>query len=68
MAVQLAPGGDDPYGSQRSRGSARSDSRAMGLYEGGSSRPRSKSVADPARQYSRDGRPILHFGRIPFMA
>ncbi|PWI76371.1 cell division control protein (Cdc15) [Purpureocillium lilacinum] len=67
MAVQLAPGGDDPYGSQRSRGSARSDSRAMGLYEGGSSRPRSKSVADPARQYSRDGRPILHFARALYM-
>ncbi|UNI22684.1 formin-binding protein, variant 2 [Purpureocillium takamizusanense] len=67
MAVQLAPAGSDPYGSQRSRGSSRSDSRAMGLYEGGSSRPRSKSVADPARQYSRDGRPILHFARALYM-
>ncbi|KAJ6442019.1 hypothetical protein O9K51_05570 [Purpureocillium lavendulum] len=67
MAVQLAPTSDDPYGSQRSRGSARSDSRAMGLYDGGASRPRSKSVADPARQYSRDGRPILHFARALYM-
>uniref|UniRef100_A0A0L0N8Y4 Septation protein imp2 n=1 Tax=Tolypocladium ophioglossoides (strain CBS 100239) TaxID=1163406 RepID=A0A0L0N8Y4_TOLOC len=66
MAVQLAPVGDDPYGSQRSRGSGRPDSRAMGLYDGGS-RPRSKSVADPARQYSRDGRPILHFARALYM-
>lgn len=57
MAVQLAPTGDEGYGSQRGRGS-----QAMGLYEGGS-RPRSKSVADPSRQYTRDGRPILHFGK-----
>ncbi|ODA82221.1 hypothetical protein RJ55_00728 [Drechmeria coniospora] len=65
MAVQLAH--DDPYGSQRSRGSARSDSRAMGLYDGGASRPRSKSVADPSRQYSRDGRPIMHFARALYV-
>lgn len=57
MAVQLAPTGEDGYGSQRGRGS-----QAMGLYEGGS-RQRSKSVADPSRQYTRDGRPILHFGK-----
>lgn len=58
MAVQLAPAGDDMYASQRGRG----DSRAMGLYEG-NSRPRSKSVVDPSRQYTRDGRVILHFGK-----
>lgn len=62
MAVQLAPAGEDHYGSQRGRGSGRPDSRAMGLYDGGS-RQRSKSVADPARQYTRDGRAILHFGK-----
>ncbi|KAH8176856.1 adipose-regulatory protein [Sarocladium implicatum] len=61
MAVQLAPAGDDGYGSQRGRGS-----QAMGLYEGGS-RQRSKSVADPSRQYTRDGRPILHFARALYM-
>ncbi|KJZ73238.1 hypothetical protein HIM_07435 [Hirsutella minnesotensis 3608] len=66
MAVQLAPVGDDPYGSQRSRASARPESRAMGLYDGGS-RQRSKSVADPARLYSRDGRPILHYARALYM-
>lgn len=55
MAVQLAPGPDDGYGSHRSRGS-------VNLYDGGS-RPRSKSVADPSRQYTQDGRPILHFGK-----
>ncbi|PHH66575.1 hypothetical protein CDD81_7050 [Ophiocordyceps australis] len=61
MAVQLAPAGDHGYGSQRSRGSG-----TMGLYDG-PSRPRSKSVADPARQYSRDGRPILHFARALYL-
>ncbi|PHH73493.1 hypothetical protein CDD82_5459 [Ophiocordyceps australis] len=61
MAVQLAPVGDDGYGSQRSRASG-----TMGLYDG-ASRPRSKSVADPARQYSRDGRPILHFARALYL-
>ncbi|KAF4595555.1 Src-like protein [Ophiocordyceps camponoti-floridani] len=65
MAVQLAPAEDDGYGSQRSRGSE--SSRAMGLYDGGGTRSRSKSVADPARQYSRDGRPILHYARALYM-
>ncbi|PFH62216.1 hypothetical protein XA68_14623 [Ophiocordyceps unilateralis] len=64
MAVQLAPAEDDGYGSQRSRGSE--SSRAMGLYEGGT-RSRSKTVADPARQYSRDGRPILHYARALYV-
>ncbi|KAG6005167.1 hypothetical protein E4U21_000359 [Claviceps maximensis] len=59
MAVQLAPIGDDGYGSQRGRS-------AVDLYDGGS-RPRSKSVADPSRQYTRDGRPILHFARALYM-
>lgn len=65
MAVQLAPAGDDPYGSQRGRGSGRPESRAMGLYGGGTgdTRQRSKSVADPSRLYTRDGRPILHYGK-----
>jgi hypothetical protein len=56
MAVQLAPAGDDRYGSQRGRG-------AVDLYDGGS-RTRSKSLADPSRQYTRDGRSILHFGKF----
>ncbi|KAI9900566.1 hypothetical protein N3K66_004828 [Trichothecium roseum] len=76
MAVQLAPAGGDPYGSQRSRGSGRPESRAMGLYGdyGGSGseysgeyRQRSKSVADPSRQYTSDGRPILHYARALYM-
>ncbi|KAL7938682.1 hypothetical protein V8C35DRAFT_319767 [Trichoderma chlorosporum] len=67
MAVQLANGGggDDRYGSTRSRSSVRPGSRAVGLYDGG--HQRSKSVADPSRQYSRDGRPILHMARAMFM-
>ncbi|KAM3515148.1 hypothetical protein MY11210_001266 [Beauveria gryllotalpidicola] len=63
MAVQLAPVGGDMYDSSRGRGA---DSRAMGLYEGGS-RPRSKSVVDSSRQYTRDGRVILHFARALYM-
>jgi hypothetical protein len=71
MAIQLTPLGQDGSGSQRGRNSGRpgtsSSSRAVGLYDGGSqgdngSRQRSRSVADPSRQYTRDGRPILHFG------
>lgn len=64
MAVQLAPGTDDGYGSQRSRYGSRpgtsSSSRAMGLYDP----PRSKSVADPSRQYTKNGQAILHFGKF----
>ncbi|KAM0460803.1 hypothetical protein ACHAO4_001595 [Trichoderma viride] len=67
MAMQLASpgGGEDRYGSTRSRASSRPGSRAMGLYDGG--HQRSKSVADPSRQYSRDGRPILHMARAVYM-
>ena len=70
MAMQLAPA-DEGYGSQRGRHGGRpgtsSSSKAVGLFDGhgsiqGSSRQRSKSVADPSR-YTRDGRPIMHFGK-----
>ncbi|KAL4780208.1 hypothetical protein BJX76DRAFT_364546 [Aspergillus varians] len=42
--------------------------RPMSYYDGGSQRSRSRSrssmaVADPGQQFSRDGRPILHFAR-----
>lgn len=71
----------DPYeGSQRGRGGHRGDGRPTSMYYGGSgdgsmggqgSRVRSKSVvvADHPRQFSRDGRPILHYGKsnIPFL-
>ncbi|KAM5375736.1 hypothetical protein ACJZ2D_005919 [Fusarium nematophilum] len=67
MAVQLAPA-DDPYGSQRSRGS-RPASRAMSYYDEGTGSPRqrSQSVADPSRLYTGDGRPILHYARALYM-
>ncbi|OLN96013.1 Septation protein imp2 [Colletotrichum chlorophyti] len=74
MAVQLAPVGEDNYESLRGRGGYRpgtsSSNRTLGLYEGSGSsesRQRSKSVADPARQYTTDGRPILHFARALYM-
>lgn len=71
-AMQLAPGPEEGYGSQ-GRASGRSggsgSSRPMSYYGGQSgqqgstgSRQRSKSVAD-IRQFNRDGRPILHFGK-----
>jgi hypothetical protein len=70
--MQLAPGPEEGYGSQ-GRSSGRSggsgSSRPMSYYGGqsgqqgsASSRQRSKSVAD-IRQFNRDGRPILHFGK-----
>jgi hypothetical protein len=79
MSVQLAPAHDDGYGSQRSRnggGSVRPGTsggqRAKSFYGGYGEpqqsqvapreRERSKSVMD-GRQFNRDGRPILHFGK-----
>lgn len=63
---------DDGYGgSMRGRGGRPGTSqgnRGMSLYEppgavAPASRQRSKSVADTGRQYTKDGRPILHFGK-----
>lgn len=67
---------DDSYGgSTRGRGGRPGTSqgnRAMGLYEppgavAPASRARSKSVADGGRQYTQDGRMILHFARAMYM-
>jgi hypothetical protein len=72
MQMQLAPAGDDGYGSQNGRGSragGSASSRAMSYYGGSqgeqqlAARSRSKSVAE-VRQFSRDGRPIMHFGKF----
>ena len=73
MAVQLAPVGGEGsvYGSIRSRGSGGrpgTSSSRMSMYEGrdGSgqdNRWRSGSVADPSRQYTPEGRAILHYGK-----
>lgn len=63
---------DDGYGgSARGRGGRPGTSqgnRGMSLYEpagamASTSRQRSKSVADGGKQYTKDGRPILHFGK-----
>ncbi|KAI1123117.1 hypothetical protein F5Y10DRAFT_252551 [Nemania abortiva] len=79
MAVQLAPVGREGsvYGSVRSRGSSArpgtsSSSRAMSFYEGRDTdaqenRQRSRSVADPSRQYTPEGRAILHYARALYM-
>lgn len=67
---------DDGYGgSTRSRGrpgtsQGNPGNRGMSLYEPAgavapTSRQRSKSVADGGKQYTKDGRPILHFGELP---
>ncbi|KAK5637435.1 hypothetical protein RRF57_013148 [Xylaria bambusicola] len=75
MAVQLAPVGGEGsvYGSVRSRGSGGRPGtshsyRAQSIYDGrdgGSqdNRWRSGSVADPSRQYTPEGRAILHYGK-----
>ncbi|KAK0707496.1 hypothetical protein B0H67DRAFT_495608 [Lasiosphaeris hirsuta] len=80
MAVQLADDSGSAYGgSQRGRGGrpgtgggGSANSRAMSFYEGpgpvqSASRQRSKSIADPSRQFTRDGRPIMHFARAMYM-
>lgn len=77
MAVQLAPVGGEGgsiYGSVRSRGSGArpgtsSSYRAASVYgdhDGGAqeNRQRSRSVADPSRQYTPEGRAILHYGEL----
>jgi len=73
MQLQLAPSGeqDDPYGGQgRRRPQANGVGRPISYYggseqeqQGGSQtgRVRSRSVAD-GRQFTRDGRPVLHYG------
>lgn len=71
-----APTDDGYSGSMRGRDGRPGTSqghRGMSLYEppgaiAPASRQRSKSVADTGRQYTKDGRPILHFGKkqIPF--
>jgi hypothetical protein len=69
---------DDGYGGSvrgrhnRSNTATSMSMRGMSLYEGpgqvqpaGSSRVRSKSVAADPNRFTRDGRPILHFGESP---
>ncbi|KAL2827025.1 hypothetical protein BDW59DRAFT_171569 [Aspergillus cavernicola] len=66
MELQLSQ--TDSYNGSDGFSSPRQESRRpMSYYDGGSQRSRSRSrsmaVADPGQQFSRDGRPILHFAR-----
>jgi hypothetical protein len=65
--MSASAGEEGGYGSQRGRNGRPGTSQggAVAFYDGrqmSTSRQRSKSVADPNRQYTRDGRPILHLG------
>ncbi|KAI0477492.1 SH3 domain-containing protein [Xylariaceae sp. FL0804] len=77
-----APAGEgSQHGSARGRGGGGGSGRpgtsasnrgALSFYDGRDpaaegSRQRSKSVADPSRQYTRDGRAILHYARALFL-
>ncbi|KAF9889118.1 hypothetical protein FE257_007607 [Aspergillus nanangensis] len=74
MELQLSGPPSDMYGNGDGYGSPRREpTRPMSYYGGsdtGSPRSRSRSrtmaVADPGRQFSRDGRPILHFARAMY--
>ncbi|EAU35003.1 conserved hypothetical protein [Aspergillus terreus NIH2624] len=70
MELQLSNPAD-MYGGSDGYGSRREPARPMSYYgDTGSPRSRSRSrtmaVADPGRQFSRDGRPILHFARAMY--
>ncbi|BCS03471.1 formin-binding protein HOF1 [Aspergillus luchuensis] len=71
MELQLSGQPDMYAGSRDGYGSRRGSGRPMSYYdEAASVRSRSRSrtvaVADPSRQFSRDGRPILHFARAMY--
>jgi hypothetical protein len=68
MSIQLAHGSDEGYGSKGRASSRAGNAKPVSYYSGqdgsiGASRQRSKSVAD-VRQFNKEGRPILHFGKI----
>jgi hypothetical protein len=74
MELQLS-GSHDIYGSSSPgyAGSVRGSSRPSSTYGDGPpigrSRSRTMAVAEPGRKFSRDGRPILHFGKhFPLLA
>jgi hypothetical protein len=69
MELQVS-GSHDMYGSPGGyAGSTRGSSRPSSTYGDGPpigrSRSRTLAVADPGRKFSRDGRPVLHFGKNP---
>ncbi|KAJ5095485.1 hypothetical protein NUU61_004841 [Penicillium alfredii] len=74
MELQLSGNQMEMYGggSRDGYGSPRRDGRPMSYYGDGGAPPigrtrsRTLAVADPGRQFSRDGRPILHFARAMY--
>jgi len=58
-------GGSQGYGSRRGGRPSSYYGDGGGAPPVGRSRSRTVAVADPARKFSRDGRPILHFGKHP---
>ncbi|PWY92620.1 SH3 protein [Aspergillus heteromorphus CBS 117.55] len=71
MELQLSGQPDMYSGSRDSYGSRRGSGRPMSYYDDSASvrsrsRSRTVAVADPGRQFSRDGRPILHFARAMY--
>ncbi|PYH98293.1 SH3 protein [Aspergillus ellipticus CBS 707.79] len=71
MELQLSGPPDMYAGSREGYGSRRGSGRPMSYYDDSASvrsrsRSRTVAVADPGRQFSRDGRPILHFARAMY--
>ncbi|OOF96585.1 hypothetical protein ASPCADRAFT_145202 [Aspergillus carbonarius ITEM 5010] len=71
MELQLSGPPDMYAGSRDGYGSRRGSGRPMSYYDDAASvrsrsRSRTVAVADPSRQFSRDGRPILHFARAMY--
>ncbi|BDD56858.1 hypothetical protein MAP00_002276 [Monascus purpureus] len=65
--VDMYGGSFDGYAARGRQSSGRPMSSyygADGVAQGTRARSRTLAVADPGRQYSRDGRPILHFGKF----
>lgn len=68
MELQLAGHHGDMYGRDSYSPRGREPARPVSYYgdvgsQGSRSRSRTMAVTDPSRQFSRDGRPILHFGK-----
>ncbi|PYH78969.1 putative cell division control protein [Aspergillus uvarum CBS 121591] len=71
MELQLSSPSDMYGGTNDGYASRRDSGRPMSYYGDNASvrsrsRSRSMAVADPGRQFSRDGRPILHFARAMY--
>lgn len=68
MELQLSNHHGDMYGRDAYSPRGREPARPVSYYgdagsQGSRSRSRTLAAADPGRQFSRDGRPVLHFGK-----